>query len=70
MAKRWRIYPLTKEDQAGANQRQFKAEDLDRPGTVVTIRVSQRDGDRGFDRLLESDGALDIEFDDPVERKK
>jgi hypothetical protein len=68
MPKSWKVHPLTKGVLGAAGkQRLFQVSDPDRPGKVFTLRVSPRDGEAVFDRLLDEGGSIDVQFDDVVE---
>ncbi len=68
MPKSWVVHPLTRGVLAGGgHQREFRVTDPDRPGKVFTLRVSERDGNVVFDRLLDEGGSIEVEFEDVVE---
>ncbi len=69
--KRWLVYPFTKKDVDGgaAKQRLFQVVDPNEPDVVVTLRVSRRDGEDAYNKMLEPETPVPFEwqFDDPTE---
>jgi len=68
MAKKWKVMPFTAKELHTAKQRLFQVVDPDDPDEVVTLRVSSADGEKAYDKMIDSgEIGFEWEFEDPTE---
>ena len=69
MAKRWRVYPFAQQDVETAQKHQLlQVVDPSNVGESVTVRLSDRDAERVYGRLLSQDSPapFEVQFEDSI----